>query len=309
MARLSDSHRPSTLAGRWSAIVVLITAAIIALSGSSTSSTAWVLIPVGRPPHASGNHVRVLIDGESQPRATVPDPFGGAWLRLPLLGADTTVVVHIVVGNEPRSPRITNDDAKGWLSPSELIDAAHPAIVETAKVVTSARTSASGKAAAIHNHLASTLTWTRYPEHLTDSASTTLALGYGSCANYARLFVALARASNVPARTVRGIVFDGTREDKYHQWAEYLDEANVWHPHDPTAGVRFDRSARGYVELMYAAEENPLLVDQRFSIVFDATPQPHDGRLGYESIARTTSSHTIRNTYHLSAASSEAPPR
>lgn len=272
---------------------------MVMVSGSSPSPTSWVLVPVGRPPDVSGNAIQVLVNGEQLPHAMVPDGFGGVWLRLPRVGTDTTVVVRIVVEEPSRPSRSTNDAARGWLSPSELIDSGHPAVVETAALVTAATTSAVGTSSAIHDHLESTLTWARYPGHRTDPASTTLALGYGTCANYARLFVALARASDVPARTVRGVVFDGTRNDTYHEWVEYLDEANVWHSHDPTAGARFDRTGRGYVELMYAPEENSLLADPSFAVVFDATRQPHDGRLGYELIARTPSSITIQNTYHL----------
>ena len=280
-------------------MVALLLAAMVAVSGSSPSPAAYVLVPVGRSPDISGNRIQVLVNGESLPHAMVSDQFGGVWLRLPRVGADTTVVVRIVVEEPSRPPRSAGDAARGLLSPSELIDSGHPAIVETAARITAATPSAAGKSSAIHDHLESTLTWARYPGQRTDPASTTLALGYGTCTNYARLFVALARASDVPARTVRGIVFDGTRNDRYHEWVEYLDETNLWHSHDPTAGARFDRTGRGYVELMYAAEENSLLADPAFAVVFDATLQPHDGRLGYELIARTPSSITIQNTYHL----------
>jgi len=67
--------------------------------------------------------------------------------------------------------------------------------------------------------------------------------GSGVCQEFASLFVALMRASGVPARVVNGYVLldanghlttQGIAQRVRHQWAEYFDPAYGWVPVDPT---------------------------------------------------------------------------
>ena len=115
-------------------------------------------------------------------------------------------------------------------------------------------------------------------------------MGYGTCVNYARLFVALCRAAHVPARTVWGIIYNNGVYDHHHEWAEFLDDDGYWHPLDLTFTTAFDLSDIRYLDLIYASEENPLYEksrSERYSasmnqiIVFDTTDQAFDGRLGF----------------------------
>lgn len=71
---------------------------------------------------------------------------------------------------------------------------------------------------------------------LTD-ALTALRLGEASCNGKSRLFVALARASGIPARLVGGVVLDGGEKRTSHQWVEAYVEG-YWVPFDPTNGYR-----------------------------------------------------------------------
>ncbi len=100
-----------------------------------------------------------------------------------------------------------------------------------------------------------------YNNSFLDKASQTYELGYGTCMNFSRLFVALCRAANIPARTIWGIVYnnDDNIYDYHHQWAEVLDDSGYWHPADFTYTTNFDLNDIRYLDLIYAAEENTII--------------------------------------------------
>jgi transglutaminase-like putative cysteine protease len=67
----------------------------------------------------------------------------------------------------------------------------------------------------------------------TTDALTALRLGEASCNGKSRLFVALARATGIPARLVGGLVMNPGSKRTSHQWVEaYV--AGHWVPFDPT---------------------------------------------------------------------------
>lgn len=84
--------------------------------------------------------------------------------------------------------------------------------------------------------------------------------GSGTCTEFARLFVALARAAGVPARIVNGeLLLDAAgrpaagafRSVVRHEWAEFWLPGSGWIPVDPT----FSASAgRGFAVAAYVAE-------------------------------------------------------
>lgn len=68
-----------------------------------------------------------------------------------------------------------------------------------------------------------------------------LQTGQGDCNEHTALFVALARASGIPARIAAGVVYSDTLGDDgafyYHAWPEvYLGPESGWIPVDPTFG-------------------------------------------------------------------------
>ncbi|ACB85936.1 stalk domain-containing protein [Natranaerobius thermophilus] len=58
--------------------------------------------------------------------------------------------------------------------------------------------------------------------------------GEGVCADYADLFVALARAEGIPARRLSGYYISGPDEGQYHAWSEFYLEGYGWVPVEPT---------------------------------------------------------------------------
>lgn len=74
----------------------------------------------------------------------------------------------------------------------------------------------------------------------------------GDCTDFANLFVALARANGIPARTAAGFVIERDRHlraSEYHNWAEFYADGS-WKLADPIQGV-FDSSYEKYVSFGY----------------------------------------------------------
>jgi transglutaminase-like putative cysteine protease len=69
----------------------------------------------------------------------------------------------------------------------------------------------------------------------TTDALTALRLGEASCNGKSRLFVALARASGIPARLVGGFILESGRKRTSHQWVEAYVGGH-WVPYCPTNG-------------------------------------------------------------------------
>jgi len=100
-------------------------------------------------------------------------------------------------------------------------------------------------------------------------ALTALRLQQASCNGKGRLFVALARLNNIPARLVGGVVLNNGSKRTSHQWVEVLIEGR-WVPFDPTNG-HFASLPENYLRL-YTGDEalfthtGNINFDYRFSI-------------------------------------------
>ena len=86
---------------------------------------------------------------------------------------------------------------------------------------------------------------------LTD-AVTALRLRQASCNGKSRLFVALARLNNIPARLVGGVILNGGAKKTSHQWLEVYVERH-WVPMGPTNG-HFAELPVNYLTLYYGDE-------------------------------------------------------
>lgn len=86
----------------------------------------------------------------------------------------------------------------------------------------------------------------------TTDALTALRLGEASCNGKSRLFVALARATGIPARLVGGLVMDRGAKRTSHQWVEAWI-AGHWVPFCPTNG-HFAELPERYLTLYYGDE-------------------------------------------------------
>ena len=165
---------------------------------------------MGRSAVVGGNTFQVLIDTEPYDPQVTYDNYGGYWIEIPYdLQENSEVLLRIAVEDERAGLyREQSEDLQRWLSPSELIDSDNPALTAEAEKLTVDSTSAIEKARRIQRFVIGHLEFTNYINHFRDKASDTYEMGYGTCVNHARLFVALCRAANVPARTVWGIIYN-----------------------------------------------------------------------------------------------------
>jgi hypothetical protein len=252
-----------------------------------------------------------LIDSEPyDPRPTFDD-YGGYWIEIPYDPQDNSkVVLRFTINSEQKGLyREESENIEKWLRSSTLIDSDNPVLVEKAKQLTVNGGTAVEKARRIHEFVIGYLTFKPYGKHYLSSASDTYQMGYGTCVNFARLFVALSRAANVPARTVWGVTFNDGAYEHHHEWAEFLDDDGYWHPLDLSYTTSFDLLDINYLDLIYSSEENPLYERSRSEqysedmtqfIVYDTTTQPYDGRLGFTMVENNSPmSYVVENVFVL----------
>lgn len=140
-------------------------------------------------------------------------------------------------------PSLSPQEQARYLADEPTIEAAHPALRELAARLTGGVAAPEARAerlfAFVREHLRYDLS---SPARGRGALAAYLA-GSGTCTEFARLFVALARAAGVPSRIANGEVLldrDGNPAAgpfvtvSRHEWAEYYDPSSGWVPVDPT---------------------------------------------------------------------------
>jgi hypothetical protein len=250
--------------------------------------------PAGRS-FLGGSDIKVFINEMVYTPQTVFDSCGGYWFKIPEtdLPASGKIRVEYTRRKGPVSLfKEERADKEKWLSPSGFIDVTNEAIKSKSLELTKNYDTNVVKAKQLQKFVAQYVHLNIYKDSFLEKASRTLDLGYGSCMNYSRLFVALCRASNIPARSVWGVIYGYNNDniyDYHHQWAEVLDENGYWHQADFSYSSNFDVNDIRYLDLVYAPEENILIekrVSDEFKIgtvqYFDNFPATLTGKLGFE---------------------------
>lgn len=241
------------------------------------------------------------------------DSCGGYWIKI----AETDLPEHgnlkirfIRKQGELHLFYEENIDEQYWLNPSYYIDCDNEILRLKAIELTKNSESRIDKAKRIHQYVSGHITMKIYKDSFLDKASTTYDLGYGTCMNYSRLYVALCRAAGIPARTIWGMVYghdDDNIYDYHHQWAEILDDSGYWHPADFNYTTNFDLNDIRYLDLIYAAEENTIVqnrIDNKIILedlkYFNDYPTTLTGRLGFQLIEdNRPNSMTIEYSYEF----------
>ena len=232
-------------------------------------------IPVGRSFH-HGSSVDIRISGELYEPDFVFDSCGGYWVFIhkSRLTSGDELKIRFTRRNQELTlfPEIVGDKVD-WVSPSLYIDSDHEVIASKAAELCEGLSTRLEKGKMIHNYVYNHVGLKIYRDASLDKASLTEELGYGTCMNASRLFVALCRAVDVPARTVWGIVNAHDEIGGYnnhHQWAESLDDSGYWHVADFGYTIDFDLNDIRYLDLIYAAEENTILQNRKdYHIIFE----------------------------------------
>ncbi len=121
---------------------------------------------------------------------------------------------------------------ESYLRPEEAIQVDHSEIVETAERIGANHGDVRHRLRVIFDKAAGLAP--RSFKGTTD-ALTALRLGEASCNGKSRLFVALSRASGIPARLVGGLILEPGEKRTSHQWVEaYVN--GYWVPFGPTNG-------------------------------------------------------------------------
>lgn len=126
---------------------------------------------------------------------------------------------------DPESPEV-----RDYTVPRSRIESDDPRIVELARQFASDG-NPYRRAWAIYNHVIDQSSYVDAPAR---GALPMLQSKVGCCADYAMLFVAICRATGIPARECSGFVVKGG--GTWHSWAEFYLPNLGWIPCDPQAG-------------------------------------------------------------------------
>lgn len=175
-------------------------------------------------------HVTALVAGVGA------DPPGRKRMRVRMNGRDTVDVVQATALQAHASPyRLPSRDTAlaRWLAPEPLIQSRDPRIAAQARQVIGRERSPSRVAELLLRWVHRSVQRSTPAAGRVPSAVKVLQTRHGDCNEAATLFVALARSTGLPARTVAGLLYlDG--RFYYHAWAEvYLSD---WVAVDPTFG-------------------------------------------------------------------------
>jgi transglutaminase-like putative cysteine protease len=161
-----------------------------------------------------------------------------------------------------------------YLVPEDLIECNSEAVVSETNLITTGVSDTYQKARKIYEYVTKTLEYNVQPQSL----GAEHALAYpdqADCTEYAALFVALCRASIVPARVIFGFARlpDQKQITSSHAWAEfYLDDFG-WTPVDPTYGSRYSEEYFGRIDSDHIGlwSPSPLFRGKWSVIVFHST--------------------------------------
>ncbi len=155
-------------------------------------------------------------------------------LRLRKNGRDTVDIIQAAALQAHAAPyRLPSQDTAlaRWLAPEPLIQSQDPRIAAQARRVIERERAPARVAELLTHWVHRTLRRAIPPPGSVPSAVRVLETASGDCNDATTLFVALARSTGLPARTVGGLIYLNGRF-YYHAWAEvYLNE---WIAVDPT---------------------------------------------------------------------------
>jgi len=165
------------------------------------------------------------------------EPGRGERLELVIRFSMTAYETRTYIDPEQVQPYDETDPMYELYTRSErFIEADDPRIVEIAQEVAAGETNPYLLARAFYDYVVDTARYRLRGEGL-QGARELVTSGMGECGDYAALFVALCRASGIPARPIVGYwAISGLNQT--HCWAEFYVEPFGWIPVDPTIGQK-----------------------------------------------------------------------
>lgn len=170
-----------------------------------------------------------------------------------------------------------------YTQPEELIESNASEIFSLAQNLTANVDGLHEKVLEIHDFVIEHLHYTVQPEER--GALWALKKGVGDCSEYSYLFVALCRASRIPARVQAGFAFHTHTEtlEDGHMWAEYYLENYGWIPVDATWRLFDTVDDRHFSSIRSTPEDMPYA-----NYFFDYTVGPEEENVKDEEVISLT---------------------
>ena len=137
-------------------------------------------------------------------------------------------------------PAFLPAEVSQWLQPELWADSANRTIISAAKSFTKKTTNPYDAAEAIYKNVIARTTYFHTAGNNADAVNI-YRNRKGDCGGMSNLFVALCRASKIPARTVVGM---RTGTNNWHVWAEFYLEGHGWIAVDPSDSDALDPAGK-----------------------------------------------------------------
>lgn len=253
-----------------------------------------IIFPIGRPFPRDFN-VKFLLNNNEIILPILSGPCGGHWanLSLEIISSDSVFSVSRTLSQGCTT--LSRDDTLNrsiWTEPSPFIDSDKTIIQQVASNLTDAKNSINEKAQILNTFVHDFIDYSNDPV-LPENASQTYFARKGRCRHFARLFVALCRSIDIPARTISGrLLTDSSPRADLHLWAEFYDENHYWIPVDPTHDY-FNFSNTRFLDLSFAIYQHPFNATEAFFSNASTLIE------GYGQIKITAVSFSIQNMVDL----------
>lgn len=272
---------------------------LIVISGCKKSPEIpmnnYVHFPIGQRSISDSSFI-VEADSVIHDFTIFHDEYGGRWVRIAFNKLNKNSVVKISFLKKA-GPLVSLPQSgpvpEMWLKPSTYIDCNHTSIIKQAEHLTDGIEEVSVKARNIQLFVWDYLDFKVFRDCGLVTASATLKDHYGTCINFARLFVAICRASGIPARSVWGSLnTGGSSYRSHHNWAEFLGDDGNWHAVGLSFTNTFDLNDLRYLDLLYGPEENHHIEEFKMFTIsnggdyfyYDGSGSAVDGKLNVETL-------------------------
>ena len=194
----------------------------------------------------------------SHPHERTQDDLGNEILHFvfdQIAPYDTKIVSIEALLAMSESPNgLSLPDRQRFLSPETYVESDDPDLLETAEQVTRIGKKVLSRAKSLYQWVADNVAETGYVSR-DRGALQAFRSRQGDCTESAYLFVALCRASGIPARGLGGYVCANScilKPGAYHDWAEFYAQG-TWHLSDPNRRV-FNSSGSDYIAMEVLGE-------------------------------------------------------
>jgi len=180
------------------------------------------LVPIGRI--SLDDKVEFYPDESPLDTKVYTDTTGSSWIVLSRTGNTTANSFKISMTNiNDRIKHVNNasQDTFLWLDPSRMINSDNVSVRVVSSQLSQNREDRESMVMTIQRYVREHIQHVDFRRHFSKKAAETLVDGFGTCVNRTRVFLALCRASGIPARTIWGYFYvpPDMKTQGHHEWA------------------------------------------------------------------------------------------